>query len=236
MLLNRVFLIFVIPAYICSTARGQELFPSNSQALVEIHLFDSDARPVKLTFQLFGKNLGENFDGETDAEGIAKLLLPIGDECVLNFPDFPEYETLEIPPLAFRTYIFQIKYDPGLQGKLVPTEDQAVLQIRLKNFEEKPQKIATDLGISSRMVNYHIEQFTKNLEKARETLSLYFDYFIEKKLKSDLFDSDLKNEIEKLLREILSYSNQKQTFFVTSEQPDKNNPWLAKFVVDKLDG
>jgi len=104
-----------------------------------------------------------------------------------------------------------------------------------KNFEEKPQKIATDLGISSRMVNYHIEQFTKNLEKARETLSLYFDYFIEKKLKSDLFDSDLKNEIEKLLREILSYSNQKQTFFVTSEQPDKNNPWLAKFVVDKLD-
>lgn len=135
------------------------LFPTTSMALLNLNYIDFDKKPnVGELIKATSKKTGKSYEGTTNSEGKAQILLPIGNDYVISTKYFKDFTIISIPNKAEKT-ISNFIYS-NISSKQFEIQEKEYAE-RTKKFEEAWKNREKELDSLKKIQEEEFNNFIK---------------------------------------------------------------------------
>src|SRR6056297_2069712 len=106
--LKKLLFIIICFAAIINSLQAQELTPEANKALINILLVDGNKQPVEHEIIFKSEKDGTKYTAKTNKRGLAKILLPVNENYIIDIGSKIGYDIIKIPDEEY--FNITIKY------------------------------------------------------------------------------------------------------------------------------
>src|SRR6056297_927871 len=155
--LKELLFIIVCFAAIINSLQAHELTPKANKALINILLVDGNEQPVKQEIIFTSEKDGTKFTAQTNKRGLAKILLPVNENYIIDIGSKIGYDIIKIPDEEYFQYNYKIYYEPKQKQK------QTLLNLYVHN---KGEPLSEKVEIVNKKTNKIFTTHTNDSGKA----------------------------------------------------------------------
>ncbi|MBN2893006.1 MAG: hypothetical protein JXL97_14150 [Bacteroidales bacterium] len=187
-------------------SKAAEIHPTPTETLVKFVLINHLSEPQIADIEIVNDLTLNRYSGKTNEKGEFEILLPNNSTYTINIDGSENYSKFIIPKVYFNKIEKRIQYEGNYVGKLQPSRDSALLNLRYIDLSDKP--VLNEIFLIQSISTQKIYESTKTNEdgwaqvrvQIGDNFSIstkYFDNIATQEINSepDLYVLDLEIKI-----------------------------------------